>query len=310
MPHHTATSCPAANGSVGRRRADPSRRRGETRPCRWIGSAAVGTIVSFHAHPDDESIGTAGTLARAADAGHRVVLVFATRGELGEPVPGVLADGEQLALRRSAECYTAAQALGRAPRRVPRLHRLRDDGRAHQRRPVLLLARPGRARGPAAGGDPGRGGARRPHRLRRHRRLRPSRPHPGAPGGDARRGAERGAGGGPADDQPRLAGARAPRAGGGRTGRRRDADARAGRGGLGQAGGARSRTRWRSSTSPTASGRRCGRTPARWGPTTRCSRCPSRCSSSGWGWSSTSCAPRPSPAAAPDVFHELFTPLR
>jgi LmbE family N-acetylglucosaminyl deacetylase len=72
----------------------------------------VGTIVSFHAHPDDESIGTAGTLARAVDAGHRVVLVFATRGELGEPVPGVLADGEQLALRRSAECYAAAQAVG------------------------------------------------------------------------------------------------------------------------------------------------------------------------------------------------------
>jgi LmbE family N-acetylglucosaminyl deacetylase len=72
----------------------------------------VGTIVSFHAHPDDESIGTAGTLARAVDAGHRVVLVFATRGELGEPVPGVLADGEQLSLRRSAECYAAAQAVG------------------------------------------------------------------------------------------------------------------------------------------------------------------------------------------------------
>jgi LmbE family N-acetylglucosaminyl deacetylase len=72
----------------------------------------VGTIVSFHAHPDDESIGAAGTLARAAAAGHRVVLVFATRGELGEPVPGVLADGEQLAVRRSAECYDSAAAIG------------------------------------------------------------------------------------------------------------------------------------------------------------------------------------------------------
>jgi LmbE family N-acetylglucosaminyl deacetylase len=72
----------------------------------------VGTIVSFHAHPDDESIGTAGTMARAVDAGHRVVVVFATRGELGEPVPGVLADGEQLSLRRSAECYAAARELG------------------------------------------------------------------------------------------------------------------------------------------------------------------------------------------------------
>ena len=73
---------------------------------------AVGTIVSFHAHPDDESIGSAGTLAKAAAAGHRVVLVFATRGELGEPVPGVLGPGEQLAMRRSAECYASAAAIG------------------------------------------------------------------------------------------------------------------------------------------------------------------------------------------------------
>jgi LmbE family N-acetylglucosaminyl deacetylase len=72
----------------------------------------VGTIVSFHAHPDDESIGAAGTLARAAAAGHRVVLVFATRGELGEPVPGVLEPGEQLPVRRSAECYASAAAIG------------------------------------------------------------------------------------------------------------------------------------------------------------------------------------------------------
>jgi LmbE family N-acetylglucosaminyl deacetylase len=72
----------------------------------------VGTIVSFHAHPDDESITVAGTLARAAAAGHRVVLVFATRGELGEPVPGALAPGEQLSLRRSAECHASAAVLG------------------------------------------------------------------------------------------------------------------------------------------------------------------------------------------------------
>ncbi len=72
----------------------------------------MGTIVSFHAHPDDESIGAAGTLARAAAAGHRVVLVFATRGELGEPVPGVLRPGEQLPVRRSEECYASAAAIG------------------------------------------------------------------------------------------------------------------------------------------------------------------------------------------------------
>ncbi len=72
----------------------------------------MATIVSFHAHPDDEAIATSGTLARAVDGGHRAVLVLATRGELGEPVPGVLAEGEQLGLRRTAEVYEAAAIVG------------------------------------------------------------------------------------------------------------------------------------------------------------------------------------------------------
>lgn len=72
----------------------------------------MATIVSFHAHPDDESIGTGGTLHRAATDGHRVVLVFATRGERGEPTPGVLADGEALWERRLAETFESARILG------------------------------------------------------------------------------------------------------------------------------------------------------------------------------------------------------
>ena len=36
------------------------------------------TLVAFHAHPDDESLLTGGTLALAAAAGHRVVLVVAS----------------------------------------------------------------------------------------------------------------------------------------------------------------------------------------------------------------------------------------
>ena len=36
----------------------------------------------------------------AADAGHRVVLVFATRGDLGEVADGVLAPDEALGERR------------------------------------------------------------------------------------------------------------------------------------------------------------------------------------------------------------------
>ena len=72
------------------------------------------TLVCFHAHPDDEAIQTGGTIARAADAGHRVVVVFATRGELGEVDDGVLDPGETLAERRTRECDAAAGILGAA----------------------------------------------------------------------------------------------------------------------------------------------------------------------------------------------------
>jgi N-acetyl-1-D-myo-inositol-2-amino-2-deoxy-alpha-D-glucopyranoside deacetylase len=44
------------------------------------------TLMSVHAHPDDETIGTGGTMARAIAEGHRVVLATCTRGELGEIV--------------------------------------------------------------------------------------------------------------------------------------------------------------------------------------------------------------------------------
>jgi LmbE family N-acetylglucosaminyl deacetylase len=70
------------------------------------------TLVSFHAHPDDEAILVGGTLLLAADAGHRVVLVFATRGGLGEVAEGVLADDEPLADRREVEARRAAEILG------------------------------------------------------------------------------------------------------------------------------------------------------------------------------------------------------
>ncbi|WP_238009157.1 PIG-L family deacetylase [Dactylosporangium sp. AC04546] len=64
------------------------------------------TIVAFHAHPDDETLLTGGTLARAAAEGHRVVLVTATLGGAG------LAAGGQLAERRHHELLAAAAALG------------------------------------------------------------------------------------------------------------------------------------------------------------------------------------------------------
>jgi LmbE family N-acetylglucosaminyl deacetylase len=72
----------------------------------------VATGVILHAHPDDETIATGGTIAKAKRDGHRIVLVLATNGEEGEPVPGVLADGELLGDRRVHEAERAADVLG------------------------------------------------------------------------------------------------------------------------------------------------------------------------------------------------------
>ncbi len=72
------------------------------------------TLVCLHAHPDDETIVTGGTIARAAAAGHRVVLVLATLGELGE-TPGLqngLAPGTTLAEVRKVEAERSAEILG------------------------------------------------------------------------------------------------------------------------------------------------------------------------------------------------------
>ncbi len=72
----------------------------------------MATLVCFHAHPDDEAIATGGTMLLASRAGHRVVLVLATRGEQGEPVEGVVEEGEALGDRRSIETREAAEILG------------------------------------------------------------------------------------------------------------------------------------------------------------------------------------------------------
>ena len=72
----------------------------------------MATGVILHAHPDDETIATGGTIAKAKRDGHRVVLVIATAGEEGEPVPGVLAEGEALGDRRVRETELAAKVLG------------------------------------------------------------------------------------------------------------------------------------------------------------------------------------------------------
>ena len=72
----------------------------------------MATLVTFHAHPDDECIATGGVMAKAAEAGHRVVLVTATRGEHGEVDDGFLDEGEALWERRVRETEASAEILG------------------------------------------------------------------------------------------------------------------------------------------------------------------------------------------------------
>lgn len=72
----------------------------------------MATAVFFHAHPDDEAIATSGTMMLAKAAGHRVILVLATRGEQGDPVDGVLDEGERLGDRRTAETIRSADIIG------------------------------------------------------------------------------------------------------------------------------------------------------------------------------------------------------
>lgn len=79
------------------------------------------------AHPDDETFGCGGTLAKYASEGVRVVLVCGTRGEVGEISVETLANGDNLGEVRERELRAAAKELG-----VNEVHVLgyRDSGMA------------------------------------------------------------------------------------------------------------------------------------------------------------------------------------
>ena len=70
----------------------------------------MATMVCFHAHPDDECLTTGGTIARASAESHRVVLVVATNGDLGQ-TPSDLEPGETLVQRRRKELQASAEVL-------------------------------------------------------------------------------------------------------------------------------------------------------------------------------------------------------
>lgn len=71
----------------------------------------LGTIVGVWAHPDDEAYLTGGLMALARQAGQRVVVVTATRGEAGTSDPA-LWPPRRLARVREAELQASLAALG------------------------------------------------------------------------------------------------------------------------------------------------------------------------------------------------------
>lgn len=88
-------------------------RAASDRPSEWFDGAR--RVLFVHAHPDDETITTGGTLAALADAGREPALVTLTRGERGEVRPGPLqhlAGSAGLAAQREAELAAALAQLG------------------------------------------------------------------------------------------------------------------------------------------------------------------------------------------------------
>jgi N-acetyl-1-D-myo-inositol-2-amino-2-deoxy-alpha-D-glucopyranoside deacetylase len=89
-----------------------------------------------HAHPDDESLWTGGTIARYAAHGVQVIVVTCTLGEEGEIVPPSLRQlgpehADQLGGYRVAELRSACAALGVTDHRfLGGIGRWRDSGMA------------------------------------------------------------------------------------------------------------------------------------------------------------------------------------
>ncbi len=84
-------------------------------------------LLAVLAHPDDETFGCGGLLARYAAEGVQVALVCATRGEVGEISDPALATPDDLGSVREAELRAACEALG-----IQQLYLLeyRDSGMA------------------------------------------------------------------------------------------------------------------------------------------------------------------------------------
>ncbi len=96
----------------------------------------VHSLMTVHAHPDDETIATGGVMARYSRAGHRVICVTCTGGEHGEiVVPEMDTPENHARLRelRDEELRRALEQLGPIESRRLGVRRLGDDGHAPER---------------------------------------------------------------------------------------------------------------------------------------------------------------------------------
>jgi len=96
-----------------------------------------GRLLAVTAHPDDESLGFGGSLARYSAEGYATYVLSATRGEKGRHGEGDRPEPETLARKREAELRMAAAALGVAG--VEFLDC--PDGGVAEADPGLILAR-------------------------------------------------------------------------------------------------------------------------------------------------------------------------
>jgi N-acetyl-1-D-myo-inositol-2-amino-2-deoxy-alpha-D-glucopyranoside deacetylase len=101
-----------------------------------VTSATPRKLLLVHAHPDDESITTGGTIARYRAEDTEITLVTCTLGEEGEIIPPELAElgswaGDQLGGYRAGELGLACRELGGIGHRyLGGIGRWRDSGMA------------------------------------------------------------------------------------------------------------------------------------------------------------------------------------
>jgi LmbE family N-acetylglucosaminyl deacetylase len=92
--------------------------------------AALGTVLGIWAHPDDEVYLSAGIMAAATEAGNRVVVVTATRGEHGTDDP-VRWPPERLSAVRAGELAASLAALDGGRGRIEHRFLGESHGRRH-----------------------------------------------------------------------------------------------------------------------------------------------------------------------------------